>query len=110
MAFMFEEEHDIETAKPRAYVGDENSFTLWGVEYVSKHDPSSICMGCHFAFWTEACANTPACSDMCRRDGLNAIFVPKDPESAFVTTRDFRMKTKLVDDGKINAKISCVNL
>ena len=30
MAFMFEEEHDIETAKPRDFVGDEQSFTLWG--------------------------------------------------------------------------------
>lgn len=107
MSFQFTDED--EDFPKREFQGNEQEFTLWGVVYVARVDPSQICEGCHFCGWSEACANTPACSDMERKDGRSVVFVPKDPANTFVKTMNVVVKSKLVDNGKTE-KIPVLNV
>ena len=84
----------------REFQGNEQEFTLWGVIYVARPDPSQICEGCHFSGWSEACANAPACSDKERKDERSAIFVPKHPEQTFVKTMSVGSSRAIVENGK----------
>lgn len=110
MCLHFEDEATQENVEKRDYVGNENEFSLWGVDYIAQQERGVFCEGCHFAYWLQACKQTPACSEMTRADGRAVVFVPKDPENTFVKGIVLKGKHNLVDNGKINARINCINL